>query len=140
MENVRCFHADCQPLGPALSPPPRVSYNVIFRFDPVTLHLVPETIRSRSGTGASACACTILQVRDNSGARRLGPFSGATVDIGSRYHQFVGRGLVHQPAYGRSLHPALAASGYVTTRAAACRAPRTNNVAVALSPATRADR
>ena len=45
MENVRVLTPIANPFSPGSFTTTEVSYNVIFRFDPVTLHLVPETDR-----------------------------------------------------------------------------------------------
>lgn len=60
-----------------------VSYNVVFRLDPLTLELVPESIAQSAGAGASNCAAVNVTVY-NAAAGNTARIGRATVTIGSR--------------------------------------------------------
>ncbi|MDB5873231.1 MAG: hypothetical protein JWQ07_2673 [Ramlibacter sp.] len=60
-----------------------VGYNVVFRLDPLTLHLVPEVISQSAGVGASNCAAVNVIVY-NTATGTTARIPGATVTIGSR--------------------------------------------------------
>jgi hypothetical protein len=136
MENVRVLTPIANPFSPGSFTTTEVSYNVIFRFDPVTLHLVPETITQSGGTGASTCANADVQVY-NSVRGASAPLSGATVTIGSRTATTNSSGVASFTSLPTGVASiGVAASGYVsTTQAATLSCTATNNVAVALSPA-----
>ena len=72
IENIRINQAG-QELG----------YNVVWRLDPVTLELVPESIAQYSGNGASNCAAVNVQVY-NASVGTASRITGASVSVGSR--------------------------------------------------------
>jgi hypothetical protein len=134
MENVRVLVPVTTPFGTSTS---ESTYNVIFNFDPATLHLIPQGIVQASGTGANTCATVNVQVY-NSVLGVSGPISGATVLVGTRSAITDSSGVAtfaSLPAGATAF--SVFASGYVTTsQIATLTCAATNTVALALSPSS----
>ncbi len=137
IENVRLLVAVPNPFSPGTSTAVETVYNVSFKFDPATLHLVPEGITQTGGAGATNCAAAQVQVT-NAVLGAAAPLSGATVTIGGQTATTNTAGLAtlsNLPTGATSV--AVAATGYVPAiQIAALSCTATNTVTVALSPAT----
>jgi hypothetical protein len=138
IQNVRVTSPVANPFDPNTNTTAESTYNVLFTFDPATLHLVPQGITQASGTGANTCATVNVQVY-NSVLGVSGPLSGATVLIGTRSATTNSSGV----ATFSNVPPGLTAftayaSGYVaTSQVAALDCTATPNaVAMALSPSS----
>lgn len=115
-------------------------YNVTYRFDPATLHLVPEAytlVSGAGGAGGGTGGCATLNVQVvNSLQGSAAPIAGATIAIQSRTAQTDATGVASVTGLprGQSLLT-ISANGFGTITQAAqlsCDAP--NDLAVALSP------
>lgn len=135
IENIRVIVPVPNPFDPASSTTSTATYNVVFRFDPNTLHLVPAGISQVDP--ALNCAQLTVEVFDALlGARA--PISGAVVALGSQtaitndFGAATFSGLPQGPA---SLTVSAGTRAPVTqTATLTCAQP--NQVTVALSPAT----
>lgn len=113
-------------------------YNVIFDFDPASLHLIPSGITQASGTGASSCASASVQVYNAVLGATGGGLSGATVTIGTRSVATNASGIAAFTGLPEGVNSiSVTSNGYVSATQSAtlsCATP-TNTVAVAVSPA-----
>ena len=141
MENIRVLTPIPNPFSPGTFTTSEALYNVVFKFDPVTLHLIPETVTptgSGGGSTASGCATAAVQVY-NSVRGAASPLVGATVTSGSRSGTTNSSGVATLTGLPAGLvNLAVSASGYTSASQTAsmdCTSGITNNVAVALSPA-----
>lgn len=80
VENIRVLIPIPNPFDPSSSTTSTATYNVNFRFDPATLHLVPYSIRAG---GSGGCAGANIQVY-NALLGVSGPIAGASVTIGTQ--------------------------------------------------------
>ncbi len=147
MENIRVLTPIPNPFSPGTFTTSEAVYNVVFRFDPTTLHLIPETVTptgssggGSTGGGSTTTGCANAEVQVYNSVRgAASPLVGATITAGTRTGTTNSSGvatLTGLPAGLVSL--AVAAPGYVSANQTAtmdCTAGITNNVAVALSPA-----
>lgn len=133
IENVRVLTSVPNPFQPGTSTTVTSNYNVTFRFDPATLHLVPVGIQTTDGVGCAEAQVTVYDAVRGAAA----PLANASVTIGSRTLTTNAQGVVtfsQLPAGMTSL--SAAASNYTSASQTAvlqCNVP--NQVAVALSPA-----
>ncbi len=136
IESIRVLTPIANPFSPGSFTTQEANYNVVFKFDPATLHLIPETITQSGGTGASACANVDVQVY-NSVRGASAPLSGATITIGTRTATTNSSGVASFTSLPVGLTSiGVAATGYVAaTQSATLGCTSNNNVAVALSPA-----
>lgn len=142
MENIRVLTPIPNPFSPGTFTTQEAVYNVVFKFDPTTLHLVPETITATgSGSGGgTTTGCANADVRVlNSVRGSASPLVGATVTIGARTGTTNSAGIATITGVPAGLaNVSVSATGYVTASQSAtmdCTGGITNNVAVALSPA-----
>jgi len=138
LQNIRVTSPVANPFDPNTNTTAESTYNVLFTFDPATLHLVPQGITQASGTGANTCATVNVQVY-NSVLGVSGPLSGATVLIGTRSATTNSSGVATFSSVPAGLTAFTAyASGYVaTSQVAALECTGTaNSVAMALSPSS----
>lgn len=112
-------------------------YNVIFDFDPASLHLIPSGITQSSGSGASTCATAAVQVYNSVLGASGGGLSGATVTIGTRSATTNSSGVATVTGLPEGLNSiSVTGNGYVSaTQSATLSCASTNTVAVAVSPA-----
>lgn len=140
IENIRVLVPVINPFNPSASTTVETTYNVTFKFDPTTLHLVPESISQTGGTGANNCATAQVQVY-NALQGQAGPISGATVTSGGQTATTNAQGvatLSNLPQGAASF--SATATGYTAatqTALLSCTAPGT--VTMALSPAQGTD-
>jgi len=137
IENIRVLVAVPNPFNPGSSTTVESTYNVNFKFDPSTLHLVPESISQTGGTGATNCASAQIQVY-NAVQGASAPLSGATVTIGTQTATTNSAGvatLSNLPSGVASV--GVSASGYTAASQIATLSCTTGNtVTVALSPSS----
>ena len=136
IENVRVLTAVPNPFQPGTSTTVTSNYNVTFRFDPATLHLIPMGIQQTGGQGVENCAEAVVTIYDAvRGA--AAPLSNASVTIGSRTATTNALGVAtfaQLPQGAASL--SVSAANYTSASQTAtlqCTGP--NQLAVALSPA-----
>jgi hypothetical protein len=137
MENVRVLVPVPNPMQPGTSTTVESNYNVLFRLDPATLHLVPQGIQQTAGDGVVNCAQAQVTVFDSLRGSAQ-PLPNASVTIGTRTATTNAQGVatftgLPQGFFGVSA----AAAEYVTSSQIAllqCTTP--NQLAVALSPTT----
>jgi len=112
-------------------------YNVIFDFDPASLHLIPSGITQASGSGASSCASASVQVYNAVLGASGGGLSGATVTIGTRSVTTNSTGVAAFTGLPEGVNSiAVTNNGYVSAiQSASLSCATSNNVAVAVSPA-----
>ena len=137
IQNIRVTTPVPNPFDPGSNTTAESTYNVLFTFDPASLHLVPQGITQASGTGANTCATVNVQVY-NSVLGVDGPLSGATVLIGTRSATTNSSGVATFTGLppGTTAFTAYA-SGYVaTSQVASLNCLQTNSVAMALSPSS----
>ncbi len=143
MENIRVLTPVPNPFSPGTFTTQEAVYNVVFKFDPTTLHLIPESVtptgNSGGGSATTGCATADVQVF-NSVRGAASPLVGATVAIGSRTGTTNSSGVASLTGVPAGLaNVAVSATGYVSASQSAtmdCTTGITNNVAVALSPAS----
>ncbi len=137
VENIRVTTPVANPFIPGTFTTQEVNYNVTFKFDPTTLHLVPESIAQTGGAGANNCASAQVQVF-NSVRGAAAPLVGATVTSGTQSGTTNSSGVASLTGLSAGLASfAVASNGYVTaTQAATLSCSTTNEVAVALSPSS----
>lgn len=134
IENVRVLVPVANPFSPGTYTTNEVDYNVTFKFDPVTLHLVPWALSLASGSsGASTCASANVQVSNSVLGTAL---SGAAVTIGTRTVTTNSSGVAAFTGLAEGITPiSVALNGYVSaTQTATLGCTATNTVAIALSP------
>lgn len=112
-------------------------YNVIFDFDPASLHLIPSGITQSSGSGASSCATAAVQVYNSVLGASGGGLSGATVTIGTRSATTNSSGVATVTGLPEGVNSiSVTSNGYVSaTQSATLTCAASNTVAVAVSPA-----
>jgi uncharacterized protein YfaP (DUF2135 family) len=137
IENVRVLVAVPNPFSPGTNTTVETVYNVSFKFDYTTLHLVPEGITQTGGAGATNCAQASVQVT-NAVLGAAAPLAGATVTIGGQTATTNSLGvanLSNLPSGATSV--GVVSPGYVSaSQIAALSCTAVNTIAVALSPAT----
>ncbi len=135
IENVRAFLPIPNPYTGGTTTQ-QADYNVIFQFDPNSLHLVPVSI-TQAGVGANNCA-NLQVVVNNAVTGASSPVSGALVTVAGRTVTTNSQGLASFT--GLPAAPTLvgiAAPNYnSTSQATLLSCTSTNAVSVALSPAT----
>ncbi len=137
MENVRLMVPVANPFQPGTSTTVETGYNVTFRLDPTSLHLVPVGLAQTGGEGAQLCATANVTVFDAvRGA--VAPLANASVTLGNQTLQTNAQGQVTFTRLPASLFSVSAVVGnYVPASQAAmlsCAAPA--NIAIALSPSS----
>lgn len=137
MENVRLLVPVPNPFQPGSTTTVETAYNLIFRFDPATLHLVPVGLTQTGGEGAQLCATANVTVFDAvRGA--AAPLANASVTLGNQTLQTNAQGQVTFTRMPSSLYSISAVVGsYVPATqpiALSCSTPA--NVAIALSPSS----
>lgn len=134
IENVRVSVPVTNPFDPSTSTTSTATYNVTFRFDPVTLHLVPVTISG--GSAAANCASAQVTVV-NAVQGTAAPLSGASVTIGTQTATTNSQGVASFSNLAEGIVSiAASASNYTAAlQTATLGCTGTNNVTMALSPA-----
>ncbi|MES2939764.1 MAG: hypothetical protein V4864_18930 [Pseudomonadota bacterium] len=133
IENVRAFVPVPNPFGGTTTQ--QADYNVIFQFDPASLHLVPVGITPIGGTSN----CANLQVLVyNAVTGASAPVAGALVSVAGRTAPTNAQGVASFTALPAGpVAVAVAAANFNTTsQVAALGCTSTNGVGVALSPAS----
>ena len=137
VENVRLLVPVANPFQPGTTTTVETSYSVMFRFDPVSLHLVPVGLAQTGGEGASLCATANVSVFDSVRGSSM-PIANASVTLGHQTVQTNDQGVASFAGLPASLFAINAvAPSYVSasqTAALSCAAP--NNLAIALSPSS----
>lgn len=136
IENIRVLTPIINPFSPGTYTTQESNYNVVFKFDPATLHLIPDTITQSGGTGANNCATAEVRVY-NSVSGAASPLTGATVTIGTRTTTTNSSGIATLTSLPQGVASVgITATGFVsTTQAATFGCTATNSVAIAVSPA-----
>ncbi len=135
IENIRLLVPVPNPFTPGTNTTVETVYNVSFKFDPTTLHLVAEGITQTGGTGASNCATADVQVT-NAVLGVAAPLTGATVTMGGQTATTNNLGVasLHNLPAG-AINVGVVAPGYVAaSQLAALSCTAANAVSVALSP------
>lgn len=136
MENVRLLVPVANPFQPGTTTTVESSYSVLFRFDPVTLHLVPLGVQQTAGVGAVNCAAAQVTVFDALRGATM-PLANASVTIGGRTTTTNAQGVASFTGLPQGFFSvSAAAANYATASQTAllqCTTP--NQVAMALSPA-----
>ena len=137
IQNIRVTTPVPNPFDPGSNTTAESTYNVLFTFDPASLHLIPQGITQASGTGANTCATVNVQVY-NSVLGASGPLSGATVLIGTRSAITNSSGVATFTGLPAGITAFTAYyGGYVaTSQVASLNCLQTNTVAMALSPSS----
>jgi hypothetical protein len=134
IENVRAFVPIPNPFGGTTTQ--QADYNVIFQFDPATLHLVPVGITPIGANGTNCANLQILVYNAVTGASS--PVQGALVTVAGRTASTNAQGVAtftSLPAGPTSV--AVAATNYnSTSQVTALGCTSSNGVGVALSPAS----
>jgi len=133
IQNIRVLVPVPNPFSTGTFTTQETDYNVVFRFDPVSLHLIPETIaRTGAGTG---CANVNVQVYNAFTGAFL---SGATVSIGGHTATTNSSGIASFTALTEGAASlSVTDTGFVSaTQGATLVCSSTNVIAVALSPAS----
>lgn len=137
IENIRLLVPVANPFQPGTTTTVETSYNVMFRFDPVTLHLVPIGLAQTGGDGTALCATANVSVFDAVRGSSV-PIPNASVTLGRQTLQTNAQGVATFTGLPASLFAINAvAPDYVTasqTSALSCASP--NNIAIALSPSS----
>lgn len=137
IENIRVLVPVPNPFQPGTTTTVETNYNVNFRFDPTTLHLVPTGLQQTGGEGAQACATANVTVFDALRGANA-PLPNASVTLGGQTAQTNAQGVATFSALPPSLFTITAvAQNYRQASQAAvlnCTAP--NNIAMALSPSS----
>lgn len=133
MENVRVSTPVPNPFNPGTFTQQTVVYNVVFKFDPSTLHLVPEAINEVT----NGCASLTVQV-NNAYVGAVLPISGAMVTVGGRTQTTNTSGVASftQLPPGETSIRVDANNYNGVTQATTLSCPQNNSVGVALSPNT----
>jgi hypothetical protein len=132
IQNIRVLTPVSNPFNPGTFTTVESDYNVVFKFDPATLHLVPFTL-TQVGTG-SACANLNVQVTNAFTGSAL---QGATVTIGTHAATTNSSGVASFTGLTQGATSInVAATNFVAaTQSATLGCTSTpNTVAVALSP------
>ncbi len=137
VENIRLQVPVTNPFNPSSTTTVETVYNVTFKFDYTTLHLVPMAITQTGGTGANNCATAQVQVY-NAVQGVAAPLAGATITLGGQTVTTNSSGvasLSNLPSGPVSV--GVVANGYVAaSQSATLSCTSTNTVTVALSPST----
>jgi len=133
MENVRVQVPVPNPFQPGTSSVVTTNYNVTFRFDPTTLHLVPVGIQTTDGVGCAQVQVTVYDAVRGAAA----PLANASVTIGSRTLTTNAQGVAtfSQIPEGMTSLSAAASNYTSASQTAVLQCTSPNQVAVALSPA-----
>lgn len=133
IENVRAFVPVASPYGGTTTQ--QADYNVIFQFDPATLHLVPVGI-SQIGAGATNCAALNVTVT-NAVSGSATPLSGALVTVAGRTVTTNAQGVASFTGLPPGLTAVVvAANNYTSASQPAVLSCPSSAVSVALSPAS----
>lgn len=137
IENIRVLIPVTNPFDPTSTTTIENAYNVMFRFDPTTLHLIPFSIVQSGGTGASNCANVNVQVY-NSVQGTSAPLSGATVMIGTRSASTNSLGVASFTGLAEAtVSVSVSSNGFTAaTQSATLSCASTNTITVALSPSS----
>lgn len=138
MENVRVQVPVPNPFQPGTTSVVTTNYNVTFRFDPTTLHLVPVGLQQTGGDGGTT-GCAEAQVTVYDAVRgAAAPLANASVTIGSRTltTNALGVAIFSQLPEGTASLSAAASNYTSASQTAALQCASPNRVAVALSPAS----
>lgn len=137
MEDIRLQTAVPNPFSPGSFTSVESGYNVIFNFDPVSLHLIPEIITQVTGAGSVNCASANIQV-NSSLQGQVQPLPGAVVTIGRRTATTNRAGVAAFQGLPTGLVAVnVNASSYASsTRAVNLGCAAVNNSTVSMSPAT----
>ncbi len=133
LENIRVSVPVPNPFSPGTTTTNTATYNVTFRLDPVTLHLVPIQV----GENAAGCAAVAVTVT-NAVLGQNSPISGATVTISGQTATTNAQGVATfsgRPA-GTVNISTVASNFVVTSQPAVLSCTTPNNVSVSLSPAS----
>jgi hypothetical protein len=133
IQNIRVLVPVPNPFSPGSFTTQETDYNVVFRFDPASLHLIPDSIaQTGAGTG---CASVNVQVY-NAYTGALLP--GATVSIGGHTAATNSLGVASFTALTQGAASlSVTDTGFVSaTQGATLVCTSTNVIAVALSPAS----
>lgn len=138
VENIRMQIPVVNPFNPSATTTVETMYNVTFKFDYTTLHLVPEAITQTGGSGTNNCATAQVQVY-NAVQGVSAPLSGATITLGGQTVTTNSLGvatLTGLPSGAVSV--GVTANGYVAASQTATLGCTTaaNTVTIALSPST----
>ena len=136
MENVRLLVPVANPFQPGTTTTAESNYNVLFRFDPTLLHLVPVGLQQTGGEGAENCANAEVTVLDSlRGA--AGPLPNASVTIGTRTATTNAQGVASFTNLPQGIFSVSAVAPTYSTIAqtAILQCGALNQVAMALSPA-----
>ena len=133
MENVRVQVPVPNPFQPGTTSVVTTNYNVTFRFDPTTLHLVPVGIQTTDGVGCAEAQVTVYDAVRGAAA----PLANASVTIGSRTltTNALGVATFSQLPEGMTSLSAAASNYTSASQTAVLQCASPNQVAVALSPA-----
>ena len=136
MENVRLLVPVPNPFQPGTTTTVETNYNVLFRFDPTILHLVPVGLQQTGGQGASNCAAAQVTVFDAL-RRASAPLANASVTIGTRTATTNAQGVASFTGLPQGIFSVSAVSANYSsasqTAILQCTAP--SQVTMALSPA-----
>lgn len=135
IENIRVQVAIPNPFVPGTTTTQTATYNVNFRFDPNSLHLIPVGL---ADTTTAGCASADVQVY-NAVTGSANPLAGASVLINGRTVTTGADGVARftgLPGGSVPVSIQVSATGYTSaTQAAVLSCTSANTVAVALSPA-----
>jgi hypothetical protein len=133
IQNIRVLVPVPNPFSPGSFTTQETDYNVVFRFDPASLHLIPESI-AQSGAGAG-CASVNVQVYNAYTGALL---SGAMVTMGGHTATTNSSGIASFTGLTQGAASlSVADAGFVSaTQGATLVCTSTNVIAVALSPAS----
>ena len=136
MENVRLLVPVPNPFQPGSTTTVETNYNVLFRFDPAILHLVPVGLQQTGGEGASTCAAAEVTVFDALRGASA-PLANASVTIGTRTATTDAQGVASFAGLPQGIFSISAVSANYSTASQTailqCTAP--SRVTMALSPA-----
>jgi len=133
IENIRVYVPVENPFQPGTFTTSTSEYNVLFRFDPATLHLIPETLIQAGGS--NNCAPATINVQNSLNGSAI---SGATVLVGTQAGTTDSSGNASFTALPQGLVSVqVIASGYTTaSRSATLNCLGSTTVQVALSPSS----
>jgi hypothetical protein len=133
IQNIRVLVPVPNPFSPGTFTTQETDYNVVFRFDPASLHLIPDAITQSGGT--SGCANVNVQVYN---AFTGAVLSGASVSIGGHAATTNSSGVATFSSLTQgAASVSVTDAGFVSaTQGTTLACTGTNVVAVALSPAS----
>lgn len=137
LENLRLLVPVANPQQPGTTTTVESNYNILFRFDPATLHLVPVSLQQTGGSGAVQCATAQVTVFDAlRGANQ--PLANASVTLGTRTSTTNAQGVASFSGLAQGFFTVTTAAPNYSpanqTVLLSCTAA--NQVAVALSPSS----